>query len=1012
MCQLIEKFNLHVQDVGFEAWDVFVVNVQKLSRFYGMHNAFKRRRKIKALATLLGRCNALLSFWPMDEQLLDIYKILSTSLCDMKVKSYQQARLHKLRQEVDDSNCQSHEFFHALHESHARYNVVRLQENGRMIMDPHMIVKKCVDYYKQLLDVETHVDETVNYAREVFLNEVINHVSIEVSNVLDSDISEVEVESVISHLVNGKSPGWDGLTNEFFKKYNTQLKRSFAILFQNVWSTGHMPQSWKIGLIKLLPKVPSPVSFAQWRPISLMGGIYKIFTKILANRLHKVLPTIIHNAQYGFLANRDILHNILNVQMAIDFAMETKQEIVMLQLDLEKAYDHVNWSFLCQVMHRMGFGDRMSNLIYTLGDASMSYVMLNGGVTQPISVRRSVRQGCPLSPLLFTIVTHSILVKLHNMTADGDLVGLILPSGRQCIAQALADDHFMFLGATCNNVTKATKVWELFSLASGLKINMHKSVLISCTEQNIMELGWSGKIVNRGEIFRHLGYPIGVEVSHVKLVDWVSRKIENKFIYWRSQSWPFHIRVKVVQSIMIPMVSYYLPLLPWSKKAVEKITQSMRSLLWAKKGKHGISWLAWDHICTPKRLGGAALLNVYEHMVARRFSLLISMFGNTQPWVEMVIFFIERIGIKFGKVKVETHWWNVVNSKRQVKCSMSWVVDQLLSSWQNVLEFVKWDPPSHRQHANSLQLEILATSRLLHWESKQSLQHQFNRMARLGLVSLKDATLTSQRRLMAFRTARSTFGIPRNYRHIWDTLQGLSVLQGHVSHLNEDSPHLDWTFVGGNNLSMVSTNEVYHTIIGKHMWLENRVIMVWSFHRPTIWWKNVLQKGWCSHLSFRAKVFIWRVMVGGLPLGDALCKRKIANGFCFFCTVEVEHSRHRFISCPVTKMVWKFINAICRSLKGVIHSPFKWVFAQVELGGLSPSSQIILDYLRYYGLWFTWHMRNAFIFDEQRGVHRYVLRLKGFLLWQFSLLEMSSMFNHEERQVCKLVGHHIRHLVL
>ena len=153
-------------------------------------------------------------------------------------------------------------------------------------------------------------------------------------------------------------------------------------------------------------------------------------------------------------------------------------------------------------------------------------------------------------------------------------------------------------------------------------------------------------------------------------------------------------------------------------------------------------------------------------------------------------------------------------------------------------------------------------------------------------------------------------------------------------------------------------------------------------------------------------------MVGGLPLGDALCKRKIASGFCFFGTLEVEHNRHQFISCPVTKMVWKFINAIWMSLTGVIHSPFKWVFAQVELGGLSPSSQIILDYLRYYGLWFTWHMRNAFIFDEQRGVHRYVLRLKGFLLWQFSLLEMSSMFNHEERQVCKLVGHHIRHLVL
>ena len=82
-----------------------------------------------------------------------------------------------------------------------------------------------------------------------------------------------------------------------------------------------------------------------------MGGIYKIFTKILANRLHTVLPTIIHNAQYVFLANKDILHNILNVEMTTTFVVETKQEFVMLQLDLEKAYDHVNWSFLCQVMH-------------------------------------------------------------------------------------------------------------------------------------------------------------------------------------------------------------------------------------------------------------------------------------------------------------------------------------------------------------------------------------------------------------------------------------------------------------------------------------------------------------------------------------------------------------------------------------------------------------------------------------------------------------------------------------
>ena len=75
-----------------------------------------------------------------------------------------------------------------------------------------------------------------------------------------------------------------------------------------------MPSSWKFGLIKLLPKVPSPTSFSRWRPISLMGGLYKVFRKVIAGRLQKVLPKIVHKSQYGFIQGRDILHNIFNAQ--------------------------------------------------------------------------------------------------------------------------------------------------------------------------------------------------------------------------------------------------------------------------------------------------------------------------------------------------------------------------------------------------------------------------------------------------------------------------------------------------------------------------------------------------------------------------------------------------------------------------------------------------------------------------------------------------------------------------
>ena len=927
MCQLIDAFAYRVQFDGYEAWEVFVANVQRLTRYYGIHHAFKRRKKLSLLVKLLDKCNSLLTYWPTDVELMGYQEVLISAMHDLTAKNYQHARLHRLRQEVEDANCQSHKFFHDLHESHARHNVVRLEENGIMCSDPREIVKKCIEYYTQLLDVQVCIDDNVKNDRDVFFNGVKNHVSHDVAQSLDANISEDEVEHVMSHLANDKSPGWDGLTHELFKKYVIKLKGPFTTLFQKVWTSGEMPHSWKIGLIKLLPKVPSPSSFAQWRPISLMGGMYKIFAKVMANRLHKVLPSIIHNSQYGFLAKRDILHNIFNVQMAIDYAKESKQELVLLQLDIEKAYDNVDWSFIHQLMSHMGFGDRMSKLIYTLGEGSVSHVMFNGGVTQPISIRRSVRQGCPVSPLLFTIVTHPILVKLHNMAMEEELLGLRLPSGKPCIVQALADDHIMFLAPIRENICKTIDVWELFSNASGLRINMHKFVLISCTEQDVLGLGWSGRIVHRGMICRHLGYPIGVDVSHVKLIEWVSKRLEDKFMYWRSQFWPFHVRLKVVQSIMVSMVSYYLPLLPWSKKALEMLSQSMRMLLWKRKGKSALSWLAWDHVCTPKRLGGASILNLYEHMVARRFTFIRFMFEGVQPWTEMVAYFIEKNGIKLGNMKVEANWWNVINSDRDVKCAGSMIVNHLLTSWQSMLDFVEWHPPQERGCANSLQMEVLATSRLLRWEGKQILNLQFNRMARLGLVTVKDAMLVSQRRLMAFRTIRSTFRIPKGYTFIWDKLQEILSAYEPIPDLDGRSQELDWRFVGNKRLTMISTNVAYHKLIDKHKWLEEKVIKIWGFHKPITWWLHVIKAGWCSRLMLRGKVFIWRVMVGALPLGDALKKRNITKGSCFFCLVELEHSRHRFISCPMARMVWRCINLVWMSLIGVSLSSFSWAFA-------------------------------------------------------------------------------------
>ena len=116
------------------------------------------------------------------------------------------------------------------------------------------------------------------------------------------------------------------------------------------------------------------------------------------------------------------------------------------------------------------------------------------------------------------------------MAMEEELLELRLLPGKPCIVQALADDHIMFLAPRRENISKTR-----------LRINMHIYVLIPCTKQDVLGLGWSRRIVHHSMICRHLGYLIGVVISHVKLIEWVSKRLTDKFMYWRSQIWSFHV---------------------------------------------------------------------------------------------------------------------------------------------------------------------------------------------------------------------------------------------------------------------------------------------------------------------------------------------------------------------------------------------------------------------------------------------------------------------------------------
>ena len=152
-----------------------------------------------------------------------------------------------------------------------------------------------------------------------------------------------------------KSPGPDGYNFNFIKKNWELLKEDFVAALSLFHETGSIPKGYNASFIALVPKVRDPSKLEQYRPISLLGAMYKIISKVLASRMKKVLPSLIDECQSAFVKGREILDNVLMANEVVEDLRRSGRRGLCLKVDFEKAYDSVRWAFLYDMLSRMGF---------------------------------------------------------------------------------------------------------------------------------------------------------------------------------------------------------------------------------------------------------------------------------------------------------------------------------------------------------------------------------------------------------------------------------------------------------------------------------------------------------------------------------------------------------------------------------------------------------------------------------------------------------------------------------
>jgi hypothetical protein len=377
---------------------------------------------------------------------------------------------------------------------------------------------------------------------------------------MDTQLTAEDVTTALKLSNNGKAPGLDGLPYEFYKildilfrqnrksgKNMFDVIRFLTKLYTDFEQHGIIKSShFNIGWLCPIFKKGDRAVISNYRPITLLNCDYKLMTKTYSVRLMNVAPSRVHPDQAGFMKGRKIENQVKLAKFLLNYAEAAEEDGLIVALDQEKAYDRINHTYLLRVLQHMGFPPRFCNTIKAFYTNAETIVMINGEMSEPFIVTRGVRQGDPLSCLLFNLAIELLACLIRN----SGLTGVKIPEKDENLVISLfADDTTIYLSSE-DSLESLGEILRIWCAASATKFNEHKTVLLpfgrpSYRAKVVQERRIDGKtpigtigdnirIIQDGETCRMLGAWIGNNVTYITPWPSVMDKITSELERWKA----------------------------------------------------------------------------------------------------------------------------------------------------------------------------------------------------------------------------------------------------------------------------------------------------------------------------------------------------------------------------------------------------------------------------------------------------------------------------------------------
>lgn len=285
------------------------------------------------------------------------------------------------------------------------------------------------------------------------------------------EVSQAEVRAAMASSRPGTAPGPDGLPLTVYKRFRDLLLPVLVRVFAAVGSTGVVPPHFLDGAISTILKPgANPLEAAGYRPITLLNTDYRLLARVLADRLQPAMQAVVSPSQTAFLRGRRSGSNILCLQLLAD-GLPSDSTIVAALLDFAKAYDTIDRPFLLEVLRVLGVGDAFCKWVRTLLTATKACAVVNGYASGLKPFEAGVRQGCPLSPLLYLCVAEALCRFLKQQGVGVTAFGVPLTCTQ------FADDTQVYLPSPAA-VPEFLQLMETFAAATGQRLNVGKTKIL------------------------------------------------------------------------------------------------------------------------------------------------------------------------------------------------------------------------------------------------------------------------------------------------------------------------------------------------------------------------------------------------------------------------------------------------------------------------------------------------------------------------------------------------------